>query len=58
VRARLIELLERGDSEAMDLCEQHEELLSAAYPNRWKKIAGSVNRFDFEAALALVGESV
>jgi PAS domain S-box-containing protein len=58
VRTRLIELLERGDSAAVDLCEQHEDLLRAAYPNRWNKIAGSVNSFDFEAALALVLEAV
>ncbi len=57
VRARLIALLERGDSAAMDLCEQEDALLSAAFPARWKAIAGSVNRFDFEAALALVMES-
>ncbi|MDT8990701.1 response regulator [Curvibacter sp. APW13] len=57
VRARLMALLERGDSTAMDLCEQHADLLSAAYPTHWKKIIGSLNAFDFEAALALIQAS-
>jgi len=57
VRTRLIELLEHGDSAAIDLCGQNEDLLSAAYPNRWKKIAASVNSFDFEAALAHLVEA-
>lgn len=57
VRAHLIELLERGDSEALDLCEQHADLLQAAYPNQWKTISDRVNNFDFEAALLLVTAS-
>lgn len=57
VRMRLIELLQRGDAAVIDLCEQQEALLSAAYPTQWKKIIGSVNMFDFEAALALVYQS-
>ena len=58
VRTRLTELLERGDASAIDLCEQHERLLSAAYADRWKKIAASIRNFDFEAALLLVGQEV
>ena len=57
LQARLIELLERGDAAAIDLCEQHEHLLNAAYSSQWKKIASSINSFDFEAALLLVREA-
>ncbi len=54
----LMGLLDRGDSAALDWCEQHPELLRAAYPDQWKKILDSVNSFDFEAALALMKPEV
>ena len=54
LRTRLLELLERGDSAAIDLCEQQEDLVRAAYPVHWKEILESLNGFDFEAALHAV----
>ena len=51
---QLAELLDRGDSAALDLCEQHADLWRAAYPERWGQIFDHVNNFDFEAALALL----
>ena len=54
LRAHLLELLDRGDAGAIDLCELNVDLLRAAYPAHWKKISDSVNNFDFEAALALI----
>ena len=57
VRARLLELLDQGDSAAMDLCDEHADLLQAAYPGQWAKIAQLVQNFDFEAALTRLQES-
>ena len=54
LREQLAELLDRGDSAALDLCEQHADLWRAAYPERWGQIFDHVNNFDFEAALALL----
>ncbi len=57
LRARLLELLNLGDSRAIDLCDLHEDLFRSAYPAQWTKISDSVHGFDFEAALVLVKES-
>ena len=54
LREQLAELLDRGDSAALDLCEQHADLWRAAYPEQWGQIFDHVNNFDFEAALALL----
>ncbi len=54
VRARLLELLGQGDSRAIRLCDEHQDLWSAAYPKQWKEMADSIHRFDFEAALLLL----
>ena len=54
VRARLLELLNRGDSAAIDLCDEHAAVLQAAYPGQWTQIAQLVQNFDFEAALLLM----
>ena len=57
LRARLMELLDRGDSGVIDLCEQNADMLRAAYPGNWTKISDNVSRFDFEAALVLVRDA-
>ena len=57
LRARLLELLDFGDSRAIDLCDLHTDLFRAAYPARWAKISDSVHGFDFESALVLIKES-
>ena len=54
VRARLLELLDQGDSAAIDLCDEHADLLQAAYPGQWAQIAKLVQNFDFESALLLM----
>jgi hypothetical protein len=53
-----MQLLDQGDSDAIDLCEQNEDLLRTAYPNQWRKISDRVNSFDFEAALVLLQEAM
>jgi PAS domain S-box-containing protein len=54
LRKRLTELLNRGDSVAIDLCNEHEDQFRSAYPAQWTKILDSVRGFDFESALALI----
>lgn len=51
VREKLRGLLERGDADAIDLCEAHESLLQAAYPAHWQRLMECVRGFDFESAL-------
>jgi HPt (histidine-containing phosphotransfer) domain-containing protein len=57
LRAQLLELLELGDSGAIDLCDEHENLLRSAYPAQWKKIADNIRGFDFETALTLLHQT-
>jgi len=57
LRAQLIELMERGDPEATDFCEQHQDVLRAAYPAQWKAIWSKVSSFDYDAAAALLQQA-
>jgi CheY-like chemotaxis protein len=57
LRAQLIELMERGDPEATDFCEQHQDVLRAAYPALWKTIWSKVSSFDYDAAAALLQQA-
>ncbi|MDD2845899.1 MAG: response regulator, partial [Rhodoferax sp.] len=54
LRAHLLQLLDDGDSSAIDFCDTHGDLFAAAYPAHWEKILDGVHGFDFEAALALM----
>jgi PAS domain S-box-containing protein len=53
-RSRLLDLLERGDSECINLCEEHEDLLRAAFADKWAAIAEKIRNFDFEAAASII----
>jgi len=53
----MLEMLELGDSGAVDLCEKQDDLFRAAYPAHWKKISESIRGFDFELALELFKEN-
>ena len=57
LRARLLELLDLGDARALEVCEEHEDLFRAAYPEQWKKISNSVQDFDFDSAVALIQQT-
>ena len=57
LRARLLELLDLGDARALEVCEEHEDLFRAAYPEQWKKISNSVQDFDFDSAMALIQQT-
>jgi CheY-like chemotaxis protein len=57
LRAQLIALMEQGDPEATSFCEQHQDLLRAAYPALWKTIWSKVSSFDFDAAAALLQQA-
>ena len=54
LRARLLALLEEGDSDAIDFCDTHAAVLGSAYPAQWKKILDRVRDFEFEEALGLL----
>ncbi len=54
LRARLLALLEEGDSDAIDFCDTHAAVLGSAYPAQWKKILDRVPGFEFEEALGLL----
>ncbi len=54
LRAQLIELMEHGDPEATDFCEQHQDVLRAGYPAQWETIWNRVNSFDYDSAAALL----
>ncbi|RFO96619.1 diguanylate cyclase [Rhodoferax lacus] len=56
LRVRLLDLMDMGDSRAIDLCEEHQAQLQTVYPTRWKKIMASLHNMDFEAALELFKE--
>jgi len=57
LRKRLLELLNLGDSGAIDLCDEYEDLFRCAYPAQWTKISDSVRDFDFESALTLIEQT-
>ena len=57
LRLKMLEMLELGDSGAVDLCEKQDDLFRAAYPAHWKKISESIRGFDFELALELFKEN-
>jgi len=52
VCARLDASLADDDAEAGDILDANSDLLYAAFPDRYRKIAEGVRTFDFEAALA------
>ena len=58
LRARLLELLDGGDSDAIAFCDAHAAALESACPGQWEKISDRVHGFEFEAALALLQEAV
>ena len=57
LRQQLLELLDRGDAGAIDLCKHNVDLLRAVYPSQWKKISDSLASFDFETALLLIRDA-
>lgn len=56
LRLRLLDLMDMGDSRAIDLCLEHQDQLQLVYPTRWKKIMAHLQDMDFESALALFKE--
>ncbi len=54
VQARLLDLLDQGDAEAIALWREHEEHLQRAYPGHWEKLAELLSSFAFEDAFALL----
>ena len=50
LRTQLLELLERGDAEAITLAEQHEDTLRTAYPAQWPVLSRALSDWDFEGA--------
>ena len=52
VCARLDALLADDDTEATDVLEANADLLNAAFPDHYRKIAEGIRAFEFEAALA------
>jgi two-component system sensor histidine kinase/response regulator len=47
---KLSALLSEDDAEALDLLQEHVDLLGTAFPNEYKEINQAINAFDFEAA--------
>ncbi|WP_251140650.1 hybrid sensor histidine kinase/response regulator [Rhodoferax sp. U11-2br] len=56
LRLRLLELMDLGDSRAIDLCKEHQAQLQPVYPTKWKKIMAHLHNMDFESALELFKE--
>ena len=54
---KIAALLANDDSEACDLLDSHTDLLSAAFPARFRRIDDAVRRFDFETALTVLNEA-
>ena len=52
VCAKLTAMLAEDDAEAVDVLETHATLLKAAFPDHYQIIDESMQRFDFDAALA------
>jgi PAS domain S-box-containing protein len=52
VCAKLTVMLADDDAEAVDVLEAHADLIKAAFPDRYQLIDESMQRFDFDAALA------
>jgi HPt (histidine-containing phosphotransfer) domain-containing protein len=50
LRQRLLDLMDLGDSRAIDLCQEHQAELKSVYPTKWNKIIEHLNKMDFEAA--------
>jgi len=56
LRLRLLDLLDAGDSRAIDMCREHQAELKPVYPTKWKNIMEQLNNMDFESALELFRE--
>ena len=56
--SRLSALLADSDTEAEDLMESYGDLLRAAFPERYEKIASHIRNFDFDKALVRLNEAV
>ena len=57
ITARLDALLAADDSRAVKLLDAHLDLLEAAYPEHYQRLESSIRLFDFDAALAVLGEA-
>ena len=49
---RLVELLDENDSEALDIVDEHNGLLYAAFKEQFHAIEGDIRSFEFDRALA------
>ena len=58
VCAKLEALLANDDAEAADVLDENTDLLHTAFPNHYRRIAGTIESFDFEAALAVLKDAV